>query len=97
MLLTLLQEARPIIFIAHSLWGLVVKDALLSSRSSPEQHLRQILDCTRAILFLGTPHYGADLADIGQRLIGLASLATARTNQRIVSVLRRKSEVLARI
>ncbi|KAI1156145.1 Alpha/Beta hydrolase protein [Nemania diffusa] len=91
------DKARPIIFIAHSLGGLVVKDTLLSSRTSPEPHLRQILDSTWAILFLGTPHYGADLADIGQRLIGFAGLTTARTNQRIVGVLQRDSEVLSRI
>lgn len=74
-----------------------MKDTLLSSRTSPEPHLRQILDSTWAILFLGTPHYGADLADIGQRLIGFAGLTTARTNQRIVGVLQRDSEVLSRI
>ncbi|KAI1742692.1 Alpha/Beta hydrolase protein [Xylaria scruposa] len=90
-------EFRPIIFIAHSLGGLVVKDALLSSRTSPEPHLRRILDCVQALLFLGTPHYGADLADIGQRLIGLASLTTAKTNQKIVGVLQKDSEVLSRI
>lgn len=96
-------EFRPIIFVAHSLGGLVVKDALLSSRTSPEPHLRRILDCAQAILFLGTPHYGADLAGIGQRLVGLAGLAAAaaaaavQTNQKIVGVLQRDSEVLSRI
>ncbi|KAI1120345.1 Alpha/Beta hydrolase protein [Nemania abortiva] len=90
-------ELRPIIFIAHSLGGLVVKDALLSSRASPEPHLRRILDCVRALLFLGTPHYGADLADIGQRLVKLAGLTTAKTNRKIIGVLQRDSEVLFRI
>ncbi|KAI1423216.1 Alpha/Beta hydrolase protein [Xylaria sp. FL1777] len=91
------DEFRPIIFIAHSLGGLVVKDTLLSSRTSPELHLRRILACTRAILFLGTPHHGVDLADIGERLVGFAGLRTARTSQRIVGALRRDSEVLSRI
>ncbi|KAI0401115.1 Alpha/Beta hydrolase protein [Xylaria palmicola] len=86
---------RPIVFIAHSLGGLVVKDALLSSRTSPEAHLK---DCVRALLFLGTPHYGADLADIGQRLVALAGgLTRAKTNQKILGVLQKDSEVLFRI
>ncbi|KAI0971312.1 Alpha/Beta hydrolase protein [Xylaria arbuscula] len=91
------DEIRPIIFIAHSLGGLVVKDALLSSRTSPEPHLRRILDSARALLFMGTPHYGTDLADIGQRLVGLAGLTAAKTNQKILGVLQRDSEVLSRI
>ncbi|KAI0202388.1 hypothetical protein F4808DRAFT_458989 [Astrocystis sublimbata] len=90
-------EFRPIIFIAHSLGGLVVMDALLSSRTSSEPHLRRILDCVRAILFLGTPHYGVALADTGRRLVGLVSLTAAKTNMKIVSVLQRDSEVLSRI
>ncbi|KAI0490231.1 Alpha/Beta hydrolase protein [Xylaria cf. heliscus] len=88
---------RPIIFVAHSLGGLVVKDALLSSGTSPEPHLRLILDCVQAILFLGTPHYGVDLADIGKSLVELARRSGAKTNQKIVGVLQRDSEVLSRI
>ncbi|KAH6650858.1 hypothetical protein F5144DRAFT_543848 [Chaetomium tenue] len=87
---------RPILFVCHSLGGLVCQDALLSSRASPERHLQQILKCTRGILFLGTPHSGTNLAVIGQRLSRLAGLVSG-TNTRLVEVLRRDSEVLARI
>lgn len=76
----------------------MVKDMLLSSRTSPEPHLRRILDCAHAILFLGTPHCGADLAGIGQRLVGIVGLAAAaQTNQKIMGVLQKDSEVLSRI
>ncbi|KAL3486348.1 hypothetical protein BJX62DRAFT_228795 [Aspergillus germanicus] len=51
---------RPIIFVAHSLGGLM---ALLSSKNSAEAHLQKILECTAGITFLGTPHCGADLAN----------------------------------
>lgn len=87
---------RPILFVCHSLGGLVCEDALLSSKASPERHLQQILKCTRGILFLGTPHSGTGLAVVGQRLSRLAGLVSG-TNTPLVEVLRRDSEVLARI
>ncbi|MCJ1462048.1 hypothetical protein MMC07_000648 [Pseudocyphellaria aurata] len=62
---------RPIIFVAHSLGGLVVKRALIHSseiRGSKTDHLRSIFVSTYGILFLGTPHRGADVAKWGSRL-----------------------------
>lgn len=87
---------RPIIFVAHSLGGLVCEDALLSSKASPEEHLQRIVNCTWGILFLGTPHSGSGLASTVGRLVPIISPAT-RTNLQIVNILRRDSEVLARI
>ena len=52
---------RPIIFVAHSLGGLVVKRALIYSseiRGRYTEHLRSIYVSTCGILFLGTPHKG---------------------------------------
>ncbi|KAI8625167.1 hypothetical protein F5Y19DRAFT_451220 [Xylariaceae sp. FL1651] len=90
------KDHRPIIFVAHSLGGLVVKDALLLSRTSPETHLRRIFDSTRGILFLGTPHLGASLAPVAEKLAKMIGMAT-RTNLKILKVLRKDSEVLSRI
>ncbi|PYH61546.1 esterase/lipase family protein [Aspergillus niger CBS 101883] len=87
---------RPVIFVCHSLGGLVCKDALFQSRQRSEKHLQSILDCTRGIIFLGTPHHGAGLANLAEvvsRSIGLLK----QTNPKIVDVLKRDSEVLARI
>ncbi len=56
---------RPIIFVAHSLGGLVAKRALIYSsdvRGNHTEHLRSIYVSTHGILFLATPHMGADLA-----------------------------------
>lgn len=55
---------RPICFVAHSLGGLVVKRALIYSsevRGNYIEHLRSVHVSTYGILFLGTPHLGADL------------------------------------
>jgi hypothetical protein len=69
--------------------------ALLSSKISPEAHLQTILTCTRGIIFLGTPHFGAGLATIIERLAQLIR-PTSQTNLKTVEVLRRDSDILAR-
>ncbi|KAI6777054.1 hypothetical protein HG530_000999 [Fusarium avenaceum] len=87
---------RPIIFVCHSLGGLVCQDALVTARQRSEQHLQDIVNFTRGIIFLGTPHHGSSLAKFGElvsRSVGLLK----ETNSDIVQVLTRDSEVLARI
>ncbi|KAI0975133.1 hypothetical protein F4678DRAFT_419393 [Xylaria arbuscula] len=88
---------RPIIFVAHSLGGLVCEDALLSSKNSVEPHLQRILECARAIAFFGTPHAGSDLTRFALTLTNLAKLFIKKPNNDLLGVLERKSEVLARI
>ncbi|KAJ6439194.1 cytochrome P450 [Purpureocillium lavendulum] len=56
-------SSRPVIFVAHSLGGLVCKEAVLLSRNNPEPHLRGLFDCTKGIVFMGTPHRGSWMAD----------------------------------
>ncbi|KAI9801835.1 MAG: hypothetical protein M1825_003208 [Sarcosagium campestre] len=55
---------RPLIFIVHSLGGLVLKEALRRSRSSSEQRLRAIHLSTKAIIFFGTPHRGVSYMNL---------------------------------
>ncbi|OCL11660.1 hypothetical protein AOQ84DRAFT_335546 [Glonium stellatum] len=86
----------PIIFVAHSLGGLVCEDALISSRNSAEAHLHNIFDYTRGIAFLGTPHSGSGFARWAEQLAKLIGLIK-QTNSQILEILRTDSEVLARI
>ena len=51
------QKGRPLIFIAHSLGGIVCKQALILAFRNPLHSI--ILDSTIGILFFGTPHRGA--------------------------------------
>jgi pimeloyl-ACP methyl ester carboxylesterase len=55
---------RPLVFIAHSLGGLVIKYVLFQSLKSPEIAKRKIASSTRGICFLATPHQGADVANV---------------------------------
>ncbi|KAH6880024.1 hypothetical protein B0T10DRAFT_609642 [Thelonectria olida] len=90
------NNERPIIFVAHSLGGLVCEDALVTSRASAEEHLKQISRCTRGIAFLGTPHSGTDLAASVDRIVQWIA-NTRQVNTRVAKVLSRDSEVLSRV
>jgi protein SERAC1 len=70
--------------------------ALAMASQRPEKHLKQILRCTRGIIFLGTPHHGSGLAHWAETLaksIGFIKQA----NSEILAVLRSESEVLGRV
>ena len=86
-------ETRKILFVAHSLGGLVIEYALSHSRSAVERFLYQIEQYTAGIVFLGVPHCGADLgswASFGTRMTNVLK----RANEDIVWVLKPGSEML---
>ncbi|KAK8043433.1 hypothetical protein PG993_005863 [Apiospora rasikravindrae] len=57
---------RPIIFIAHSLGGIIVKEMLAKCDISDNTRHKKIVDATAGIMFFGTPHRGSkDLASLG--------------------------------
>ena len=95
---------RPIIFVAHSLGGLVVKRALIYSegiRGNHTQHLRSIFVSTYGILFLGTPHRGSDIAKWGSMLEsicrGVMPSGIVDSNPNLVNALKRENETLQTI
>ncbi|KAK4031373.1 hypothetical protein C8A01DRAFT_21392, partial [Parachaetomium inaequale] len=59
------EREAPIIFVCHSLGGLVVKEALVHAWNHSLQH-QDILDKVKGCLFLGVPHRGSGLADWGK-------------------------------
>jgi triacylglycerol esterase/lipase EstA (alpha/beta hydrolase family) len=56
-------EARPIVFIAHSLGGIIVKRALVEAKL--DETYKSILDATYGIAFFGTPHRGSTFTKLG--------------------------------
>ncbi|KAI9851959.1 MAG: hypothetical protein M1838_002248 [Thelocarpon superellum] len=95
---------RPIIFVAHSLGGILVKKALdYSSEISTvnNENLRSIFVSTYGIVFLGTPHNGADPAKWGLMLQAMASALLPRlvldTEPGLVAALKTQSETLQNI
>ncbi|KAK7937620.1 uncharacterized protein PG986_014488 [Apiospora aurea] len=87
---------RPIVFIAHSLGGIIVKSALIHSaaawKNALEKH-RSIRLSTAGIMFMGTPHQGGSSVQLGRLLINIASLFVA-ADDRILRHLERDSEWL---
>ncbi|KAF5561659.1 ankyrin protein [Fusarium phyllophilum] len=69
---------RPLIFIAHSLGGLVVKRAILLCATNDDW--KAIKQATKSIIFMGTPHMGSEKAEdlvVVQKLASLMKLQTA--------------------
>jgi hypothetical protein len=62
---------RPLIFIAHSLGGLLVKQMLRHASDFGDSRWKQALGNTRGIIFLSTPHSGANLANWVKHIGGL--------------------------
>jgi pimeloyl-ACP methyl ester carboxylesterase len=52
-------KGRSIVFVAHSLGGLLVKEVLHRSQQAGEADLNDIVESTKAVVFLGTPHRGS--------------------------------------
>lgn len=84
---------RKIIFVAHSLGGLVTEQALTHSKNSAKQHLNQVKRHTIGIVFLGVPHCESDLkawAIVGRHIASILR----QTNKDILGVLNPDSEML---
>ncbi|OCL01768.1 hypothetical protein AOQ84DRAFT_425923 [Glonium stellatum] len=88
---------RPLIFIAHSLGGIVVKEMLARSSASTETELKNVVDSTAAVIFLGTPHRGSpDLAALGEWVRSVVSTLRMGTTSAILDALSLKTSDLER-
>ena len=91
------SNGRPIVFIGHSLGGILVKKAIiLAHERSHEPEYKDVLDNTKGIAFLGTPHRGSDSAWWGAVVANIVkglSIGTS-TNYRLVSDLKKDSSSL---
>jgi hypothetical protein len=89
-------STRPLIFVAHSLGGLVCKKAILLSRNHPEPHIRGLFNCIRGIIFMSTPHKGswmANWARIPAAAVGLVK----STNKSLLGILETDNQLLESI
>jgi hypothetical protein len=91
------DRSVPLIFVVHSLGGIIVKDALNLSCSTEGTKLRDIAPATFGIIFLGTPHRGSQSASMGKIAFKLTIVATRRPNLKLLRGLERNSEILDRI
>ncbi|KAI9746048.1 MAG: hypothetical protein M1818_000729 [Claussenomyces sp. TS43310] len=87
----------PIIFVCHSLGGIVVKDALTQSIATEGTRLKEIAPAAYGVIFLGTPHRGSKSASLGRYAYNITLAATKRPNLKLLRALERNSEVLDRV
>jgi hypothetical protein len=89
------DPSRPILFVAHSLGGIVVKETLRRSNQTPQIHLREVCESTVGIIFFGTPHSGADprsvICSVAEKLIKVVGV---QVNEQMVNMLLPCSERL---
>ena len=64
---------RPIVFVAHSLGGILVKLVLRKSSESSDTDWQQVVDATKLVVFISTPHIGENLAAIARLIPGTSS------------------------
>jgi hypothetical protein len=95
-----IEAQRPIVFVCHSLGGIVVKKALiLAHERSSNPDFQDILRNTRAIAFLGVPHEGSRFADFGHTLASALKVATLGTsaNNALLAGLKKDASLLYNI
>lgn len=89
---------RPIIFVAHSLGGILVKDAIIESAKHKHQPpLKDISESCFAIFFFGTPHRGSDAAKYGARIGMVLEVCGLEVNQTVLRALRPDGEKLSAV
>ncbi|KAK3371665.1 hypothetical protein B0T24DRAFT_508348, partial [Lasiosphaeria ovina] len=93
--------SRPLVFVAHSLGGLISKVALLKAsehgQPEPQAHLRSIPQSTVGVLFFGTPHRGADPFNIAHHVLKALAGLVLQHNDGVVQTLLRGGDYLRSI
>ena len=64
---------KPIVFVCHSLGGLLVKQMLRTAAESNDDGWKRIAESCAGIIFLATPHTGSSLADLLKMFAGRLS------------------------
>ena len=93
---SMMQESkRPIIFIAHSLGGIIVKQALVWANTEPQY--QTLKDHTLGIVFFGTPHRGSEMANYGKTLANVATGVMHKPRSKLLNALQSNSDTLMRL
>ena len=82
--------SAPIIFVAHSMGGLIVKKAFILGQY--DDHYRDLIRAVSGIIFLSTPHRGSNLAEVLNKI--LSACIFAFSPKEYISELRTNSPTL---
>ncbi|KAK4171599.1 hypothetical protein QBC36DRAFT_365913 [Triangularia setosa] len=86
-------EGRSIVFIGHSLGGIVIKQAITIANQNRRRSpwYADIADSTKGIVFFGTPHRGADKTKWLGLVSGIVQAATNQPKSKFINVLKTHS------
>ena len=88
-------QLRPIVFVAHSLGGIIVKETLRQSETSHQKlNYRSIYESTQATIFLGCPHRGSGNASLALVVANMSRLALQAPNKPLIKSVESRSEIL---
>jgi protein SERAC1 len=90
------MQNHPIVFVCHSLGGLVCTKMLLHSDKSDETLYSDVAASTRGIVFLRTPFRGSKLANWGKLATDALHL-TSDINRDLITLLKPESEILFKL
>lgn len=90
------QQKRPIIFVAHSLGGIIIKKALIIANERLSQY-SSLLHSVSAMVLFGVPHRGADVAYWANFAANVLSASHLGANPNFVKTLQKNSRAFADI
>ncbi|KAF8857571.1 hypothetical protein BDZ45DRAFT_744234 [Acephala macrosclerotiorum] len=89
------DDNRPLVFIGHSLGGLVIKQALILAQD--ETLYMSIYNSLRGVIFFGTPHQGSSLAAYATVLTRIPLIFANKPSPKLLEALRRDSRALKKL
>ncbi|TGJ85994.1 hypothetical protein E0Z10_g2737 [Xylaria hypoxylon] len=84
------RSSKPVIFLGHSLGGLVLRDALRQLADSSSEEYRALLNIIRGALFFGVPKLGIEQAS-------LRAIVQGNPNETLIEDIGRGSNYLRRL
>ncbi|KID66231.1 uncharacterized protein G6M90_00g068540 [Metarhizium brunneum] len=80
---------KPLVFICHSLGGLVVKEALVSA--TLDVSYRPIVEATRLLVFFATPQQGGNYATVGDIVAKIVRKSMVKPSNDLLEALKKTS------
>ncbi|MCJ1307661.1 hypothetical protein MMC25_001308 [Agyrium rufum] len=87
-------KTHPLVFICHSLGGILVKEALVEA--TLDESYQDILRATQLLVFFGTPHQGGNLATVGDYVAKLYRTLSRNPQNDLVEALKVDSDASTR-
>lgn len=88
---------RPIIFVTHSLGGLMAKQIVVDSVDMKWENWENISDNVKGVVFLATPHNGSSIANYLELLEDYFKAANVHRTAEQVNQLKRNASMLRRL